>query len=70
MRRTLLSLLGLLLVALGAYVAVRPWLVPGPAVTGSRWLDVGFAVFFVVRGVMNLRASRRLPQAAWRPPAA
>ena len=63
MRTRLLLALGALLILIGIYVAIRPLFGSGP-VTGSRPLDAGFAVFFLLRGVMNLRAARRQSRAA------
>lgn len=60
-RNIFLLFLGVLLVGLGIYVAVRSYLGPGP-LTGSRFLDVAFAVVFIIRGAMNFRAGfRRRP---------
>ena len=45
--------LGVVMIALGAFVASRPlW---GPPITGSRLMDMGFAALFLLRGFMNLR---------------
>ena len=58
-------LLGALMFALGVFVAVRPLWTHGAAVTGARWLDVTFALLFMLRGCMNVRgALRRSSQAA------
>jgi hypothetical protein len=58
------SLLGALMIALGAVVALAPLLAPlllhRPSITPSRWLDMVFAFFFIVRGVMNVRLARRI----------
>ena len=58
------SLLGVLMIALGVVVALAPFLAPHllhrPSVTPSRWLDMIFAFFFIVRGVMNVRLARRV----------
>ena len=48
---------GCLLFALGAYVALRPLWRPKGVVTGSRWLDMAFAVVFMLRGMINLRTA-------------
>lgn len=50
---------GVIMLGLGLYLAGRPLLVPGRPVTTSRWLDLAFALFFMLRGVMNIRAARR-----------
>lgn len=60
MRSRLLLALGAILIVIGAYVALRP-LLGGAPVTGSRLLDMAFAAFFLLRGVMNVRAAGRRP---------
>lgn len=55
--------IGVVMIALGIVVALAPLLAPAllhrPSVTPSRWLDVVFAFFFIVRGVMNVRMAQR-----------
>ena len=47
------------MIAIGAFVAVR--LILGlPPLTHSLVLDLTFAGFFIVRGVMNIRLGRRV----------
>jgi hypothetical protein len=58
-RRTLSLVLGLLMIGLGAFVALRPLFVGRHPLTGQPFLDVAFALFFVLRGAMYLRALRR-----------
>jgi hypothetical protein len=58
MRAPLLFVLGAAMCLLGAYVALRPLWSPRP-LSPSRWLDMGFAALFLLRGWMNLRAARR-----------
>jgi len=58
MRRNLSLVLGVLMVALGLYALLWP-LVTGAPVSSSRWLDLGFAAFFLVRGGFYLRTWRR-----------
>jgi hypothetical protein len=56
--RARLSLgLGILMVGLGSYVALRPLWAPAP-LTGQRWTDIAFATFFLLRGGMYLRSVR------------
>lgn len=51
--------LGVVMVLLGAWIALRP-LFPGVhPITPSRLLDVAFALFFVLRGLMNVRTGLR-----------
>ena len=53
--------IGVVMMAIGAVVALRPlWAGPQP-LTNSRWLDVAFAAFFLIRGLMNVRAALRHP---------
>ena len=60
--RTLLLVLGLVMVGIGLFVALRPLFVPGRPVTGQRWLDMLFAVFFLLRGMWNVRVAMRPPR--------
>lgn len=46
--------LGVAMFAIGLFVALRPLWVPGP-VTGARWLDMAFAIVFMLRGAINVR---------------
>jgi hypothetical protein len=57
--RSVTLVLGLLMIALGLFLALRPLLAPGRPVTTSPWLDMAFALFFLVRGAMNVRGGRR-----------
>ena len=61
--------LGVVMLALGAYVALNPLWAHGVAITGSRWLDGTFAVVFLLRGAVNVRSARarRARAAAARP---
>jgi len=52
-------LIGVVMVIFGAFIALRPLFVHGPPLTPSRWLDVVFALFFLLRGLMNIRVARR-----------
>jgi hypothetical protein len=61
-RWTLKLVLGVIMIGLGAYVAVLPLLPSHRALTGSRWLDVAFAAFFILRGWMNVRSALRSKQ--------
>ena len=53
--------LGWIMILLGAYVALQPLWSHGRPVTGSLWLDMGFAAVFLLRGVMNIRGVRKRP---------
>jgi hypothetical protein len=57
-RARLSLVLGVVMVGLGSYVALRPLWNRVP-LTGQRWTDVAFATFFLLRGVMYLRSLRR-----------
>lgn len=48
--------LGIVLVIIGLYIAFHPLLHRG-AVTGMWWLDMAFAVVFLLRGVINIRTA-------------
>jgi uncharacterized membrane protein HdeD (DUF308 family) len=52
-------ILGVALIGLGAFVAVRPLWAPRSTVTGTRVLDVAFAAVFLLRGVVNVRSAMR-----------
>jgi uncharacterized protein YjeT (DUF2065 family) len=58
-RHTLSLVLGIVMVGLGAFVALRPLWVGRNPLTGQPFLDVAFALFFVLRGLMYLRSLRR-----------
>ena len=66
--RTVTLVIGLLMIALGLFLAVRPLVAPGRPVTASRWLDMAFALFFLLRGALNVRSARRA-RAGQTPPA-
>lgn len=55
--------LGVIMVALGAWLLVNSVILRRPAVSGQLWLDAGFAALFVLRGVMNVRSARRIADA-------
>ena len=58
-RARIVIAIGVVMVALGAYIALRPlWAGPRP-LSASRWLDMAFAAFFMLRGWMNVRTGRR-----------
>ena len=58
--------IGVVLVALGLFIAVRPLFTHNAVLTSARWLDLTFAVVFMLRGVINVRTalSRRRTMAA------
>ena len=53
-RRVVTLVLGVAMFAIGLFVAVRPLWTPAP-VTGARWLDMAFAIVFMLRGAINIR---------------
>ena len=53
--------LGLIMIVLGAFVAVHPLWSHGRPVTTSLWLDMAFAAVFLLRGFMNIRGVRKRP---------
>lgn len=61
MRSRFLLALGAILIGIGVYLAMRPLVGTGAPITSSRWLDMAFAVFFLIRGVMNVRTATRSP---------
>jgi uncharacterized membrane protein HdeD (DUF308 family) len=56
----LLSLVvGVVMLGLGAYVALHPLWAPARPLTSSRWVDGAFAFFFLLRGMLYVRAALR-----------
>ncbi len=51
--------LGVVLIGLGAFVGVRPLFTHNATLTGTRWLDITFAIVFLVRGTMNVKRALR-----------
>ena len=51
--------LGVKMFGLGLFVAVRPLWTHNSTVTGARWLDMAFAVVFMLRGIINVRTEMR-----------
>lgn len=68
-RATIITVLGAAMVVLGLYVAGRMLVTGGGAMTGNRWLDGAFALFFILRGASNIVSAQRLRRAAQAPPA-
>ncbi len=52
--------LGILMVALGGWLAVNAFVLRRPPLSGKPLLDAAFAFFFLLRGAMNVRTGRRL----------
>ena len=58
-RYRVVLVVGLVMMALGAFIALRPfWAGPVP-LSSSRWIDMAFAAFFLLRGLMNVQGARR-----------
>jgi hypothetical protein len=57
-RAVLTLVLGVLMLGLGAFIALRPLWAHGAAFTGARWLDTAFALVFILRGFMNVSSAR------------
>ena len=51
--------IGTVMIGLGLFVAVRLAATGGRPLTGKLWLDLAFALFFVVRGTMYFSRFRR-----------
>jgi uncharacterized membrane protein HdeD (DUF308 family) len=58
--RRLAAVIGIAMILCGVAVLVKSF-TGGRPVTGQRFLDVAFALFFFVRGAMQLRIARRPP---------
>jgi len=50
--------LGVIMFAIGLFVAVRPLWSQNAVFLGARWLDLTFALVFMLRGVVNIRTAR------------
>ena len=58
-RYRVVLVIGIAMMALGAFIALRPfWAGPVP-LSSSRWIDMAFAAFFLLRGLMNVQGARR-----------
>ena len=58
-RYRIVLVIGIAMAAIGAFIALRPfWAGPVP-MSSSRWLDMAFAAFFLIRGLMNVQGARR-----------
>lgn len=56
--------LGVTMFAIGLFVAVRPLWSHNAVFLGARWLDMTFAIVFMLRGIVNVRTARsRWPRA-------
>lgn len=54
--RALFSLVtGAVLFVIGTFIAARPLWTHNGVLTGTRWLDLAFAMVFMLRGVINVR---------------
>lgn len=50
--------LGVIMFAIGLFVALRPLWSHNAILLGSRGLDLTFALVFMLRGAINVRAAR------------
>ncbi|MEO7086058.1 MAG: hypothetical protein ABI442_08290 [Gemmatimonadaceae bacterium] len=48
-------LLGVAMLGIGVFVALRPLWTHNGMLTGTRWLDLTFAFVFILRGFLNVR---------------
>ena len=62
-RWTVTLVLGVIMFAIGLFVAIRPLWTHNAVLLGARWLDLAFAVVFMLRGVINVRTARRASRA-------
>jgi len=60
-RNTIVFVIGIVMMALGAYVVAHPLWSGGHTVTEARMLDAMLALFFLVRGWMNVRTATGHP---------
>ena len=68
-RATIVLVIGVIMIALGAYIALRLAWMGGAPLTATRWLDFAFGAFFVFRGALNIRNARRMQAISGAPPA-
>jgi hypothetical protein len=47
--------LGVAMFGIGLFVAMRPLWTHNGVLTGARWLDLTFALVFMLRGFLNVR---------------
>ena len=59
--RAITLVLGVVMIAIGAYLALHPLWAHGRPVTQSLLWDLAFAALFLLRGVMNVRRVQRRP---------
>ncbi len=55
--------IGAVMVGLGVNIAIRALATDASPLTGKLWLDLGFAFFFVVRGVLQYGRWKRASEA-------
>lgn len=67
-RVSIVLVIGVIMVALGAYIALRLLWMGGAPLTATRWLDFAFGAFFVFRGALNIRSARRMQAVTAQPP--
>lgn len=60
-RNTIVFGIGVVMMALGAYVGARTFWLGAQPVGGSRLLSFAFTLFFLVRGWMNVRSATGRP---------
>jgi hypothetical protein len=51
--------LGVVLFGLGLFIAVRPLFTHNATLTGTRWLDMTFALVFMLRGALNVKTAKQ-----------
>ena len=51
--------IGVVMIALGCFIGVRPMFTHNAPFTATRWLNIAFALFFLIRGTMNVKAALR-----------
>jgi len=51
--------IGAVMIGLGLYIGARTLAGGATPLTGTRWLDLAFAVFFILRGALAVQRWRR-----------
>jgi uncharacterized membrane protein HdeD (DUF308 family) len=59
MSSVLTLVLGVIMFTIGLFVAIRPLWTHNGVLTGARWLDMTFALVFMLRGLINVRTAVR-----------
>lgn len=51
--------IGVVMIGIGLYIGARTLVGTAVPLTGTRWLDLAFSVFFILRGALQVQRWRR-----------